>query len=565
MPLLPWGEYRPDVSDYEGQTTKNINNVVPRGDGYGPFKDFAILSQALRAACRGSFYALKSDGSVAVFAGTSDRLFLANNTDYSWTPVSKVAEFTVTVASPGVVTLASHGFVAGDAFVPTTDGALPTGLTGGTKYFVKEVLSSSTFTVTATSGGAVINTSGSQSGTHSLTHIYSSLSSDAQWQFAQFGNLVFATQENVALQVYDLSSSSAFADCAGSPPQAAYISVVGRFLVLSGLLSSPYRIHWSGLNATTTWTSGTNSSDYQDIPDGGIVRGVAGGEDGIIFQDQAIRRMSYIPGSPLIFQIVRISEQKGLFAPYSIVRAGDLIFFYSAHGFHKIAPGGFPEQIGREKVDRTFFDDLDKTELQMCIGAADPRSTRAFWAYKSTSGVSGRYDKIIGYDYALDRWFSLTMSGEYLLSLSQPGITLESLDDLSSSIDALETSLDSFAVSTQPLIAQFNSDHKMGFFSGQNLEATFETSEQGTDLNRVRFRGFKCVTDAATVYGSLSYREKQSGASTSLPEVLINSRTDRCDFNRSSRYGRFKNRIPAGTDWSYNAGVVPDVATEGQQ
>jgi hypothetical protein len=275
--------------------------------------------------------------------------------------------------------------------------------------------------------------------------------------------------------------------------------------------------------------------------------------------------MSYIPGSPLIFQIVRISEQKGLFAPYSIVRAGDLIFFYSAHGFHKIAPGGFPEQIGREKVDRTFFEELDKTELRMCIGAADPRSTRAFWAYKSTSGVSGLYDKIIGYDYALDRFFSLTMSGEYLLGLSQPGITLENLDDLSSSIDALETSLDSFAVSTQPLIAQFNSDHKMGFFSGLNLEATLETAEQGTDLNRVRFRGFKCVTDAATVYGSLSYREKQSGTSTSLPEVLINSRTDRCDFNRSSRYGRFKNRIPAGTEWTYNAGVVPDVVTEGQQ
>jgi hypothetical protein len=59
------------------------------------------------------------------------------------------------------------------------------------------------------------------------------------------------------LQVFDLSSSTAFANCAGSPPQAAYISVVGRFLVLSGLLSKPYRIQWSGLNATTTWTSGT--------------------------------------------------------------------------------------------------------------------------------------------------------------------------------------------------------------------------------------------------------------------------------------------------------------------
>jgi hypothetical protein len=97
--------------------------------------------------------------------------------------------------------------------------------------------------------------------------------------------------------VFDLSSATSFSNCAGSPPQAAYISVVGRFLVLSGLLSNPYRIQWSGLNATTTWTSGVNSSDFQDFPDGGVVRGVAGGEFGTVFQDQAIRRMSYIPGS----------------------------------------------------------------------------------------------------------------------------------------------------------------------------------------------------------------------------------------------------------------------------
>lgn len=566
MPLLQWGEWRPDTSDYEGQTTKTIQNVVPRGDGYGPFKDFAILSQALRDSCRGGFYALKSDGSVAVFAGTSDRLWIANNTDYSWTPVSKVATVTISSASPGVITLSSHGFVANDPVVfSNSGGALPATITEGTTYFVKTVLDADTFTISATAGGSAINTASAGTGTHSVTHLYSSLSSDAQWQFAQFGNLVFATQENVVLQVYDLSSSSAFADCAGSPPQAAYISVVGRFLVLSGLLSNPYRIQWSGLNATTTWTSGTNSSDFQDFPDGGIVRGVAGGEDGIVFQDQAIRRMSYVPGSPLIFQIERIAEQKGLYAPYSIIRAGDLIFFYSSHGFHKIAPGGFPQQIGREKVDRTFFDDFDKTELRMCIGAADPRTTHAFWAYKSTAGATGLYDKILGYDYALDRWFTIQMSGEYLLGLSQPGLTLESLDDISSSIDALEASLDSFAVATQPLIAQFNSAHKMGFFSGGNMEATFESSEQGTDLNRVRFRGFKCVTDAPTVYGSLSYREKQSEASTDLTEVLINSRTDRCDFNRSSRYGRFKTRIPAGTVWTFNAGVVPDVVTEGQQ
>jgi hypothetical protein len=78
---------------------------------------------------------------------------------------------------------------------------------------------------------------------------YSALTTTANWQFAQTGNFVWATHVNVALQVFDLSSSAAFAAGLGSPPQAAYISVVGRFLVLSGLLSTPYRIQWSGLNS----------------------------------------------------------------------------------------------------------------------------------------------------------------------------------------------------------------------------------------------------------------------------------------------------------------------------
>ena len=84
----------------------------------------------------------------------------------------------------------------------------------------------------------------------------------------------------MAPQAYNLTSSSAFADLGGSPPQAAYIGVINRFVVLGGLLNEPYRVQWSGLNAITTWTSGTSYSDYQDQPDGGIVRGISGGEQG---------------------------------------------------------------------------------------------------------------------------------------------------------------------------------------------------------------------------------------------------------------------------------------------
>ena len=565
MPLLQWGPWTPDTTNFLGTSANEILNVIPRGDGYGPFPSFSAYTSTLPATCRGAFYALKSDGSVITFAGTVDRLYLLNNTDFTWKPVSKVATVTISSASPGVVTLASHGFVANDPVVfSNTGGALPAAITAGAVYYVKTVLNANTFTISATPGGTAINTASTGTGTHSVTTLYSSLSASAQWQFAQFGNLVFATQANAPLQVFDLSSASAFSDCAGSPPQAAYISVVGRFLVLSGLLSQAYRIQWSGLNATTTWTSGVNSSDFQDFPDGGIVRGVAGGEYGIIFQDQAIRRMSYVPGSPLIFQIDRITQDKGLYAPYSVIRAGEKIFFYAGQGFHKIEPGGVPEQIGRERVDRTFLADLDKGHLELFQGAADPRSTKVYWAYRSANGVNpANYDKILGYDYVLDKFFPLSVTGEYLVGISQTGLTLENLDTISSSLDALTLSLDSYATAVQPQIAQFNSSHVLGFFAGANLEATLESAEQGTDDNRVTLRGFRPITDAATVYGSVTYRDTQAASSTSGSEVLINSRTGRCDLMRDARYIRYKTRHPAGTTWTFSAGVVPDITQNG--
>lgn len=565
MPLLKFGEFRPDTADYESESTKNILNVLPRGDGYGPFNQFAAATQALPSTCRGGFYALKSDGSVQVFAGTSKMLYQLNNTDLSWTPVSRLADCTITNASPGVVTY-TNTFAANDPVVfAAGSGTLPAELVAGTVYYVHATgLSGTSFSVSATAGGTRINTSGG-AGTVKITGQYSALSSDANWQFAQFGSLVKATQENEVLQTFTLGSSSQFADNTGSPPQAAYIAVVGRFLVLSGLLSNPFRIHWSALNDTTGWTSGTSSSDYQDFPDGGIVRGVAGGEFGIIFQDQAIRRMSYIPGSPIIFQIDRITQDEGLSAPYSIISAGSTVYYYSNKGFKKIEAGGLPQQIGRERVDRTFFDDLDRSNLQLFQGAADPRGTLMFWAYKSGAGASGLYDKLLGFDSALDRFFTISASGECLLGISQAGITLENLDSVSSSIDALTLTFDAYASSVQPQIAQFNSEHKQGFFTGDNLEATMETGEQGTDHNTITVRGFRPVTDAGTIYGLVSHRMTQAETSTNDAETLISSRTGRIDTKkRNARYARMKVRIPSGTTWTFCAGVVPDVSQSGK-
>lgn len=78
--------------------------------------------------------------------------------------------FTVTIASPGVFTLNSHAFFEGQPVVFTTSGALPTGLTAETIYYIISAgLTANAFQVSATAGGSAVNTSGSQSGVHTAT------------------------------------------------------------------------------------------------------------------------------------------------------------------------------------------------------------------------------------------------------------------------------------------------------------------------------------------------------------------------------------------------------------
>lgn len=81
------------------------------------------------------------------------------------------ATATMTIATPCVVTLNSHGLVTGDKVYFTTTGALPTGLSASTAYFVIYV-GANTFNLATSYANAVadtkIATTGSQSGTHSI-------------------------------------------------------------------------------------------------------------------------------------------------------------------------------------------------------------------------------------------------------------------------------------------------------------------------------------------------------------------------------------------------------------
>ena len=113
---------------------------------------------------------------------------------------------TISIASPGVVTLSAHGLLANDQVVFSTTGALPTGFTAGTVYFVKTVVSSSTFTLSTSAGGAVINTSGSQSGTQSIVGRVRMLSASTPWSVAMQINMADNGGTCITFSIEDGSS-----------------------------------------------------------------------------------------------------------------------------------------------------------------------------------------------------------------------------------------------------------------------------------------------------------------------------------------------------------------------
>lgn len=78
---------------------------------------------------------------------------------------------TISVASPGVVTWNGHGLAAGQPVVFTNEGgALPTGLTADTVYYVVAAgLTANAFSVAATPGGAAIATTAAGTGVDTAT------------------------------------------------------------------------------------------------------------------------------------------------------------------------------------------------------------------------------------------------------------------------------------------------------------------------------------------------------------------------------------------------------------
>lgn len=342
-----------------------------------------------------------------------------------------------------------------------------------------------------------------------------STASDDWWEFAQWGETVIATNYADAPQVITMGSAN-FAALSGSPPKARHIAVVRDFVVLGNVNDGTKytnRVQWSGINDSTSWAvSAATQADYQDLQgDGGWIQKIVGGEFGLVFQERAIWRMTYV-GSPVIFQFDLVERARGTFAPQSVVAWGNMVFFLSDDGFYAMVGGAPAQPIGDGKVDRYFLNDYQSAALSYSriTGTIDPVNKLVMWSYPGSGSASSTPNKILCYNWVYGKWSIIEQEIEGFVRYAASGYTLDSLDSLSGSIDALTTSLDSRAYTGGSMsLAGYNTSHKLGTFTGTAMAATVDTGE--VELNpgyRTMITELTPLVDGLSV--SISIRERNN-------------------------------------------------------
>ena len=377
------------------------------------------------------------------------------------------------------------------------------------------------------------------------------LSSTDRWRFVQFGDKVIATGGvGQDIQVFDLGTSTNFADLA-TGVNATHICIVRDFVFTANNSDSISRVRWSALGDATSWTtSATTQADFQEINDLGQITGLVGGESVTIFCERGIVIGRYV-GSPLIFQFDNVENNRGVQYGGSITNVARTSFYYTDDGFYSFDARTGSSPIGHEKVDKFFQANFNITYKDNLSASVDPKNKVVMFAYPSIASSDGSNDKILVYNYVLDKWSLLNLSTDVLSKILTPATTLEGLDSISgNNLDSMTTSLDSEIWKGGNILMVGSQNNKISTFSGTTLTATITTGEfsiQGEKLSMLtKVRPYYETTGNALISTQVATRNTHEDNFSFNSAVNINS--DGFTPHRTSgRYNRIQ--INLSNDW----------------
>ena len=379
------------------------------------------------------------------------------------------------------------------------------------------------------------------------------------WEFAQFGDNVVAVAPGLTPQIIDLSAGSpSFSAIVGTPenpPNARRVGVVRDFVMLGNLDSNANRIQWSGYNNATIWDANGNTqfqADSQLLFEGGPVQKIVSGPRGYIFQENLVRVADYI-GPQAIFNILPNSRARGARSGDAVVSNGDEVFFYAQDGFYRLRGNQFIP-IGAERVNQWFLGEIDPNEIDNFVGAVDRSSQLVVWGFKTSGGLT-ELNRLLFYNYNVDRWAYADTTGEgitNLFELRTTGFTLDQLDTIiSGGLDGASASL---SVDTNLydggslFLFASDTDGAVGTFSGTAKQAILDTTEfDGPGNTRRSTEAFRPIVEGsgATIQVSVGTRDLLTSTATFSPNEELNV-IGEAPILSDARYHRVRLTIEGG-------------------
>jgi len=280
--------------------------------------------------------------------------------------------FTVTIASPGVLTVALRN---GTAVSLNTTGALPTGLSVGVVYYVVGS-TGTTCNLSLTFGGAAINTSGTQSGT-----------------------------QTISARGIDITQLGGASDCP-IIQNTIFVADTSRFVFAFGCndygstVQDPMLLRWSDQESVTNWTpSATNQAGSIRLSHGSeIVTCVQTRQEIVVWTDSSLYSLQY-QGPPVVWSSQLLGDNISIIGPNAAVVASGVIYWMGVEKFYK-----YDGRVQTMKCDllRHIFQDINLAQASQVLAGTNEGFNEVWWFYCSQNSTA--IDLYVIYNYSEDVW-----------------------------------------------------------------------------------------------------------------------------------------------------------------
>jgi hypothetical protein len=349
---------------------------------------------------------------------------------------------TLTIAGPCVV---SFGVVLaeGTAVSFSTTGALPTGLTAGTTYYLRNV-SGLTANLSATPTGSLITTSGTQSGTQSMV------------------------LEDVPKYQYSLMISDAL----------RYLMVFGTNDIDSSVVD-PMLIRWCDQESLVDWRpSATNTAGSIRLSHGSqIITVQQQRQEILVWTDAALFSVQYL-GAPLVWGSQILADNTSIIGPNATAVASGVTYWMGVDKFYLY--NGRVQTLNCD-LRRHVFNDINRYQNFQVFAGTNEGFNEVWWFYCSANSTT--VNRYVVYNYAENIWYYGSMartawSDSGLRQYPQAATYNYNIVDHERGVDDNETGT-AAAINAYIESAEFDiqDGHNLGYVYRVLPDITFEGSE----------------------------------------------------------------------------------------